>query len=161
MVPPMSNALFPFYMWVFVPALLIYFALTKFALRLSIPRISIGVLGGMAAITSFMNAIAATNRILAVGQPGNTLYVMAQRLNMVAGLVLVVVTVAILFVPNKEWVKTTALVGGIIELAVGLPVATAYSFEIGRISFFYMGPVFTMMLLAAMLTPKIWNKISE
>ncbi len=161
MVPPMSNGIFPQYLYVFVPAFIIYLSLTKLALNLSYTRIGVGVLGGMAAITSFMNSIAATNRILAVGEPGNTIYIMADRLNMVAGVTLMIITIALLITPEKEWVKVTGIIAILVEQVVGIPVATMYTIEVGRISFFFMGPIFSLLLLLCMISPKIWNKVIQ
>lgn len=161
MVPPMSNGLFPYYMYVFGPSMIVYFLMTYWAGRLSFSRIIYGLIAGMAMITSFMNTIAATNRILAVGAPDNALYVMTMRLNIVAGLAIGIVAVAVMIDPKKEWIKILALTAGLLELFVGGTVATAYSFEIGRISFFYLGPLFVTLMLIGMFTPKIWKLITD
>ncbi len=158
MVPPMSNGEFPSYFFVFLPSLIVYLLLTFLVAKLSWKHVGFGIITGMAMITSFMNAIAATNRMQAVAPPANWIYVMTQRLNMVAGLAIGVVAVAVLVVPKKEWVKVTALTAGLLELIVGGTVATTYSIEVGRISFFFLGPFFTALMLLIMFT-SIYDKI--
>ena len=147
MVPPLSNDLFPFYIFIFVPALVLFLMNARFVANLPIRRIIYATVAGMAMITSFMNGIAAVNRAIVIEAPTNWIYIVTTRMNLYAGLAMSAVVVGILLCPTKEWVKLVAFGSGITELIVGFPVAIAYSIAEEKFALFFLGPTLTIIML--------------
>lgn len=145
MVPALDTGSFPYHVFIFLPALTIYVILTAYIKEMPWSRIGLGMLLGMAMITSFTNGIASTQRLITL--PDEHTFKITQRLNWLAGIALAVVVVGILLYPNKKWVLRTLLVAIYVEFLAGVPVAAITIVDTRTFSMFLLGPIFCFLVL--------------
>lgn len=153
-VPFMAASLPPVYFPLFWPYVLIYFLLMKLVGRLSWSRTLLGLLTGVAYIFCFMNGVSSTSRIITHGAP---IFVIVQRLHVLAMLGWAVVTVGILIKP-RDWMRVVGLVAGAAELAVGIPLAVVTAQQLGRFSLFALAPVTCLGLIVVLVWPGLWER---
>ena len=154
-IPPLSTGNPGPWFIIFLPNLLIYIILQGFVGKLSWKRISFGLLMGMAYILTFVNSIAATNRLLM--RSNNTIFVLTQRLNMIASLAWFFTVVGLLLT-KKDGVRYVGIGASIMGLIAGFPLAIAsegFSF-----SMFYLGPIVCLILLVMLSWPDLWGKMN-
>lgn len=155
-VPYMAAGLPPIYFPLFWPYVLIYFLVMIFVGNISWSRTLLGLLTGIAYIFCFMNAVSSTSRIITIGAD---IFVLVQRLHLVAMLGWAVVTVGILMKP-KEWMRVVGLAAGVTELIVGLPLAYVTAQQLGRFSLFALAPIACLILIVLLIWPNLWNKLT-
>jgi hypothetical protein len=155
-VPYMAANLPPVYFPLFWPYLLLYFLLMRSVGGISWKVTLLGLLTGMAYIFCFMNGVSSTSRIITHGAP---IFVLVQRLHLVASIALGVVTAGILLKP-REWMRVTALVAVIVELAVGIPLAFVTAQQLGRFSLFALAPISCLVLLVLLVWPGVWERLT-
>lgn len=156
-VPFMAADLPPIYFPLFWPFALLYFLFMKLVGKLSWSRTLLGLLTGVAYIFCFMNGVSSTSRIITHGAP---IFVIVQRLHIVAMLGWAVVTIGILIKP-KEWMRVLGLAAGAAELAVGIPLAVVTAQQLGRFSLFALAPVSCLALLVIFMWPGLWEKLTR
>lgn len=154
-VPYMAADLPPVYFVLFWPYLVLYFLLVRGVGGVSWKRTLLALLAGMAFIFCFMNGVSSTSRIITHGAP---IFVLVQRLHWVACIGWAVVTAGILFKP-KEWMRVVGLVSGVMELAVGIPLAYATAMQLGRFSLFALAPIACLVLVVLFTWPGLWRKL--
>jgi len=155
-VPFMAASLPPVYFSLFFPYLLIYFLLLRSVEKISWSRTLLGLGFGLAYIFCFMNGVSSTSRIITVGAP---IFVVVDALHWVAMLGWAIITVGVLFSP-KEWMRVVGLVSGVLELAVGIPLAVVTAQQLGRFSLFALAPISCLILVVLLIWPGLWQKWS-
>lgn len=155
-VPFMAASLPPVYFSLFFPYLLIYFLLLRSVEKVSWSRTLLGLGFGLAYIFCFMNGVSSTSRIITVGAP---IFVVVDALHWVAMLGWATITVGVLLSP-KEWMRVVGLVSGVLELAVGIPLAVVTAQQLGRFSLFALAPISCLILIALLIWPGLWQKWS-
>jgi hypothetical protein len=155
-VPFMAASLPPVYFTLFWPFLILYFLIMVPVGKLSWGRTMFGLLAGMAWVFCLMNGIASLSRIITIGAP---FFSLVQRSHWIAMLGWGVFTVGFLMTP-KEWLRVVGLVAGTLELVVGFPLAIVTARELGRFSLFSLAPISCLILVALLVWPGIWEKIS-
>jgi hypothetical protein len=156
-VPYMAAGLPPVYFILFWPYVILYFLFMIAVGKLSWSRTLVALLTGIAYIFCWMNGVAATSRMITIGDP---LFTQVQRLNWVAMLGFAVVTVGIIL-KSKEWLRVVALAAVTTELVVGIPLALSTASALGRFSLFGLGPIACLILLAFLLWPGVWERWTE
>lgn len=155
-VPFMAANLPPVYFPLFFPYLLIYFLLLRSVEKISWSRTLLGLGFGMAYIFCFMNGVSSTSRIITVGAP---IFVVVDALHWVAMAGWAVITVGLLIKP-KEWMRVVGLTSGVLELAVGIPLAVVTAQQLGRFSLFALAPISCLILVVILVWPGLWQKWS-
>ncbi|PKN87740.1 MAG: hypothetical protein CVU46_03385 [Chloroflexi bacterium HGW-Chloroflexi-8] len=155
-VPFMAASLPPVYFPLFFPYLLIYFLLLRSVERISWSRTLLALGFGLAYIFCFMNGVSSTSRIITIGAP---IFVVVDALHWVAMIGWAVITVGILMSP-KEWMQVVGLTSGVLELAVGIPLAVVTAQQLGRFSLFALAPITCLILIAILVWPGLWQKWS-
>ena len=148
-VPYMAADLPPIYFPLFWPYLLIYFLMMRGLGEVPWKRTLLALFTGMAYIFCFMNGISSTSRIITHGAP---IFVLVQRLHVVAMLGWAVVTAGILLHP-KEWMRVVGITAGITELVVGIPLAAVTAQQLGRFSLFALAPIACLILVVMFVGP--------
>jgi len=156
-VPFMAANLPPVYFPLFFPYLLIYFLLLRSVEKISWSRTLLGLGFGMAYIFCFMNGVSSTSRIITVGAP---IFVVVDALHWVAMAGWAVITVGLLIKP-KEWMRVVGLTSGVLELAVGIPLAVVTAQQLGRFSLFALAPISCLILVVILVWPGLWQKWSD
>jgi hypothetical protein len=155
-VPFMAASLPPVYFSLFFPYLLIYFLLLRSVEKISWSRTLMGLGFGLAYIFCFMNGVSSTSRIITVGAP---IFVVVDALHWVAMLGWATITVGVLLSP-KDWMRVVGLVSGVLELAVGIPLAVVTAQQLGRFSLFALAPISCLVLIVLLIWPGLWQKWS-
>jgi len=155
-VPFMAASLPPVYFSLFFPYLLIYFLLLRSVEKISWSRTLLGLGFGLAYIFCFMNGVSSTSRIITIGAP---IFVVVDALHWVAMLGWATITVGVLLSP-KEWMRVVGLVSGVLELAVGIPLAVVTAQQLGRFSLFALAPISCLILVVLLVWPGLWQKWS-
>ena len=153
-VPYMAAGLPPIYFILFWPYLIIYFLFMRSVGKISWSRTLVGLLTGLAYIMCWMNGVSSTSRIITQGAP---IFVLVQRLHFLAMIAWAVVTVGILLKP-KPWMLVVALVAGLTELVVGIPLTVVTASQLGRFSLFALAPITCAIALVLFLWPNFWQK---
>lgn len=153
-VPYMAANLPPVYFILFWPYLVLYFLLMVTVGELTWKRTLLGLLTGVAYIFCFMNGVSSTSRIITHGAP---IFMLVQRLHWVASIGWAVVTASVLLRP-REWARVLGLVSGLVELAVGIPLAFATAMQLGRFSLFALAPISCLVLLVLLVWPGLWER---
>ncbi|MDX9954297.1 MAG: hypothetical protein RBT75_09385 [Anaerolineae bacterium] len=153
-VPYMAAGLPPVYFTLFLPYVVLYFLFLVLVGKVSWSRTLFALFTGIAYIFCWMNGIASTSRIITQGAP---IFTLVQHLHFVAMAGWAVVTVGIIMQP-REWLRVLALVAGVAELVVGIPLAIATGMELGRFSLFAMAPIACFFLVAVLVWPGLWQR---
>lgn len=153
-VPYMAASLPPIYFPLFWPYVILYFLFMIMVGKVSWSRTLLALLTGVAYIFCWMNGVSSTSRIITQGAP---IFVLVQRLHMVAMLGWAVVTVGILMKP-KEWMRVVGISAAVTELAVGVPLALVTGQALGRFSLFSLAPIASLILLVLLLWPNLWQR---
>ncbi|MFH2102068.1 MAG: hypothetical protein ABIJ39_01760 [Chloroflexota bacterium] len=153
-VPYMAANLPPVYFPLFWPYLLIYFLMMRSVGEVTWSRTLLGLLAGLAYITTFMNGVSSTSRIITNGAP---IFVLVQRLHWVAMLGWAVVTAGLLLKP-KGWMRVLGLTSGLLELTVGIPLAYVTALQLGRFSLFALAPIICLIAMVIFLWPGLWQR---
>ena len=148
MIPAVVEGLFPTFIIVFAPGLVMYFLLLAYVRRVDGRIIALSLFSGMAYITAFMNGVAATDKIILHGDP---FMIALQRLNWFAAAGWGVFTVGLL--KRKTWVKPLGLGAWLITLVGGVPLAAVSTISEGRFSMFSPAPLLGLLLLIVLLVP--------
>jgi len=159
-IPPFSTGNFGPWIFIFIPNLLMYFILNRFVGDKSWKRISMGMLMGMAYILTFINSIAATNRMLT--RTNNSMFVLTQRLNMIASIVWFFAVIGLLLT-KEDLVRYVGIGASIMGIFAGYALAIASSItapEGEGFSMFYLGPTVCLVLLVILSWPDLWTKIT-
>jgi hypothetical protein len=155
-VPYMAAGLPPIYFPLFWPYVLLYFLFLKVVGKISWSQTLLALFTGIAYIFCFMNGVSSTSRIITIGAP---IFVLVQRLHVVAMLGWAVVTVGIIMKP-KEWMRVTGLVAGVAELIVGIPLAVVTAQTLGRFSLFALAPIMCLALVVVFVWPNLWQRLT-
>jgi hypothetical protein len=156
-VPYMAASLPPVYFILFWPYVVIYFLFMRSVAGISWSRTLVALLTGLAYIVCWMNGVSSTSRIITHGAP---IFVFVQRLHFLAMIAWAVVTVGILMKP-KRWMWVLALVAGLTELVVGIPLTLETAQQLGRFSLFALAPITCLILLVLFVWPGFWQKRVE
>lgn len=153
-IPPLSTGNPGPWFIIFLPNLLIYLILNAFVGKLSWKRIFLGMLMGMAYILTFVNSIAATNRLLM--RSNNSIFILTQRLNMITSFAWFFAVIGLLLT-KKDLVRYIGIGAGILGIVAGFPLAIAS--EGVAFSMFYLGPTVCLILLVMLSWPDLWAKM--
>lgn len=156
-IPFMAADLPPVYMTLFVPYLLLYFALCIFVEKISVKRTLVALATGIAYIFCWMNGVSSTSRIIT---HGSDIFVLVQRLHWLAMIGWAVVTAVIILKP-KPWIRPIVFTAAVIELIVGIPLTLVTMQDLGRFSLFALAPIASLGLLVLFLIPVFWKKWVE
>ncbi len=154
MIPAASAGVAPWYGILYVPIMVLYFVMAMYVRNLSGKLVGLSLLGGMAYVLTFMNGIAATNRIWMSIQDyglGNPVYVVAERLNWYAAIAWGVFVVALFL--QQKWAVPVGIGAGIMGIIGGTPVAYLSMVDQGGFSMFIPGPALSAALLIYLLLP--------
>ena len=165
-IPAMeSGAVPPYWFAIFIPNLVMYFVLLRSMRNESWIKMLFGMLTGMAFILSFINGIASTTRMVTIfpidiGKA--EMFMLTQRLNMIASILFGIATIGLFLAKKKEWVRIVGLSGAILSMVGGFPLAI-YSMFFFEASFsfspFIGAPLIGTLAGIAFLIPPIWRKI--
>ena len=119
---------------------------------------------GMAFILNFINAIAATTRMVnrLPDYDAAGMYMLTMPTNMIASLLFGIACVGLFLAKKKELVRVVALAGVFMAICAGFPLATYSMFfedPDPTFSMFTLGPVISLVVGLIILSPKKWNKI--
>ena len=156
-VPYMAADLPPIYFILFWPYLVIYFLMMVAVGGVSWSRTLLALFTGMAYIFCFMNGISSTSRIITHGAP---IFVLVQRLHWVASAGWAVVTAGILLRPSES-MRVLGLTAGVLELAVGIPLAVVTAQQLGRFSLFALAPIACLVLIVLFVWPNLWQRLTD
>lgn len=157
-VPALDTSNFPYHIiFIFLPTLGIYFGLTRYVKNLPLSRVLFGMVIGMAMITSFMNGIASTQRIMTLP---DALYKITQRVNWFAGIGFGIIVVGVMLYPKAKWLGYTLFLTITLELLAGYGLGLTMSIQKEAFSMFLLGPLFTTVILVIILT-KRWDKLVQ
>jgi len=155
-VPFMAAKLPPVYFMLFFPYLIFYFLILRTVEKLPWSRVLLALGTGMAYVFCFMNGVASTSRIITIGAP---IFYLVVILHWVAMMGWAVVTAGILTRP-KGWLLVVGLCAGVLELAVGIPLAVVTAQGLGRFSLFALAPISCLILVVIILWPNLWQRLS-
>ncbi len=155
-VPYMAANLPPIYFPLFWPYVVLYFLLVKWIGEVSWSRTLLALFTGIAYIFCFMNGVSSTSRIITQGAP---IFVLVQRLHLVAMIGWAVVTVGLLSAP-KGWMRVVGLASGMTEIVVGFPLAFVTAQQLGRFSLFALAPVACTLLIVVFVWPNLWEHLT-
>jgi len=150
----------------FFPNLLVYFYLIKGKGKEPMSKAWLGLGFGMAFILNFINAIAATTRMVnrLPDYEAAWIYMLTMPTNMIASALFGLACVGLFVGKKKEIVRAVALVGTFMAISAGFPLAF-YSMFVESPSFafsmFTLGPVVSLVVGLIILSPKMWNKIMK
>ncbi len=156
-VPALDTKNPPYHLIIFILNFVYYLIITKSVGELPTSRVLFGMIMGMAMITTFMNGVANTNRIIIYDAA--PIYVLGQRLSFLVGIVWMVVIITMLLWPQQEWLKPVALANAILALLAGLPLGIDMSIAKQTFSMFLLGPIFSTIILIVLIIPGWWDKI--
>ena len=148
---------------IFFPNLIVYFYLVKGKGKEPMSKAWLGLGFGMAFILNFINAIAATTRMVnrLPDYDAAGMYMLTMPTNMIASALFGLACVGIFLAKKKELVRVVALAGVFMAICAGFPLAI-YSmfFEAPdpTFSMFTLGPVISLVVGLIILSPKSWNK---
>lgn len=155
-VPYMAADLPPIYFPLFWSYLILYFLLARSVGNIPWSRTLFAMFTGIAYIFCFMNGVSSTSRIITHGAP---IFVLVQRLHLVAMVGWAVVTVGLLTAP-KGWMRVLGLVAGVTEMVVGFPLAFVTAQQLGRFSLFALAPVACTILIVILVWPGNWYRLT-
>lgn len=155
MVPALDTGNFPYHVFIFLPGILMYVGFTRYVKQMPWSRVVFGMVLGMAMITSFMNGIASTQRIMTLP---DELYKITQRINWFAGIGYIAVVAGTLLQPKATWLKRTLFIVITAELFMGYFLGLTMTLAKGAFSMFLLGPLFTTIVAIVILTRK-WDAI--
>jgi hypothetical protein len=169
MIPAMATGLLPAWVIVFVPNLIIYFVLLIYVGDVNWSRTLLGLLTGIAYVMSFLNGVAATNRmtILSVLYQNEThytwpIFVALERLNWVGATLWGLTTIGLILRPSEN-IRILGMGAAIIEVVAGLPLGIASSVNelssFGSFSLFLPAPILSLLLLVIFAYPKLWQRL--
>jgi hypothetical protein len=169
MIPAMATGLPPAWGIVFVPNLIIYFILLIYVGEVNWSRTLLGLLSGIAYVMSFLNGVAATNRmtILSVLYQNEThftwpIFVALERLNWVGAALWGLTTIGLILRPSEN-IRILGMGAAIIEVVAGLPLGIVSSINelssFGSFSLFLPAPILSLLLLVIFAYPKLWHRI--
>ncbi len=156
MVPALDGGITPLYAILFLPNVALFFFLNKYTGKHPWSRVFLALLVGIGMVLACMNGVAGTNRMLFIGWP---IFVATQRLTILSALAWGVVCYAILVKPQK-WTPTLAFGAGLLQIAVGFPMAIASSISFEKISMFLAAPFVSLVLFVIMLIPGFWDRLN-
>lgn len=165
-IPTLVTSLDPLFIYIFMPNLLIFFFLMTPVGKVRWKTTLFGFVTGIAWVLSFMNGVAATNRIVmsdpitgeSMWIPYHSLFVAMQRVNWIAAIGWGVVTVALILRP-KDWVRQLGLGAGILEVVAGFPTGIFSPF--GGFSLFLLGPILSLVLVVIFAWPNLWKRLAS
>lgn len=166
MIPAMATHLPPVWMIIFLPNVIIYFTLLIKVGNINWITTLIALLTGMAYVTSFLNGVAATNRMTVlsilyepVTHPAWTIFVALERLNWVAAITWGLVTIGLILKPS-HWVRLLGVGAGFLEIFAGSPlgISSPFASNFGPISMFLLAPALSFLLLVFFLFPRFHQK---
>ena len=157
---------------IFFPNLLFYFFLLRSCGKESWKKILLGLLAGMAFILNAINGIAATTRLLNHYDPEKIIvaqmFMLVLVINWLASVAFGVFTIGLFLGKRKELVRIIGLVGAILSITGGFPLAIYsmlfFPFWVGEVagfSMFIMAPVISTLVGIFPLFPKLWGKFTE
>lgn len=155
MIPAASSGLAPMYAILFVPVFAMYLIMTLFVRKVDGKIVTLSIVAGMTYVLTFMNGIAATNRIwlsIEAHGLGDSLFVAVERLNWYAAIAWGVFVVALLM--QQKWALPVGIGAGIMGFAGGILIAYVSMASHGGFSMFTAGPIFSGLLLVMFLLPK-------
>ena len=155
-VPYMAAGLPPVYFTLFWPYVLLYFLFLKAVGKTSWSQTLLALLTGVAYIFCWMNGVSSTSRIITIGDP---IFVLVERLHVMAMIGWAVVTVGIIIKP-KGWMRIVGLVSGVTELVVGIPLAVVTAQQLGRFSLFALAPISCLILIVLLVWPNLWQRLT-
>jgi hypothetical protein len=168
MIPAMATGLLPAWGIVFVPNLIIYFVLLIYVGEVTWSRTLLGLLSGIAYVMSFLNGVAATNRmtILSVLYQSEThftwpIFVALERLNWVGAALWGLTTIGLVLRPSEN-IRILGMGAAVIEVVAGLPLGIVSSINelssFGSFSLFLPAPILSLLLLVIFGYPKLWQR---
>ncbi len=178
LIPAMDIGIFPEYLFIFMPAFMLFTINCWLVVKISWGRIILSMFLGMAAVTTFMSGTSATNMFIktmhkienpdeyaslpATSELWNQihLYTLVQRLGWIAGITLLIATYAVLFFP-KEKVRLMIIASSLIVLIYEVPLAALITELKGEFSMMYYGPIIIVIFLPVVLIPKLWIKFTD
>jgi len=149
---------------IFFPNLIVYFYLVKGKGKEPMSKAWLGLGFGMAFILNFINAIAATTRMMnrLPDYDAAGMYMLTMPTNMIASALFGLACAGLFLAKKKELVRAVALAGAFMAICAGFPLAIYSMFFEGptfEFSMFTLGPVVSLVLGLIILFPKMWNKI--
>ena len=181
MIPEMDTGVPILYAAIFLPNVVLWFVIARYAGNISWGRIMTGLFTGMAMVTTFMNGTASVNmymktlrspdaRVLifttpkgnpyTVAKVGEVFFVMTQRLNWLAAIGMMIVTYYVLFRPDDK-IRLLGIVSGLISLILGTPLGIKISFMKNEISMMLYAPILAFIYLIVFIYTPFWNKLVE
>ena len=159
----------------FVPNLVVYFYLVQKKGKSSVGKTYFGLVVGMAFILNFINAIAATTRMVnrlpetnAGDFSGAFMYMLTMPTNMIASALFGVAAVGMFLSKKKDWVRIVGLGGAFMAIVAGFPLAyystfihTALEGLEPAFSMFTLGPVVSLLAGVVYIIPGLWNKLMD
>ncbi|MHA1775207.1 MAG: hypothetical protein DRO88_04630 [Promethearchaeia archaeon] len=154
------TGFFPYYIFIFLPNILLYLIFNLFVGKRNWGRILVGLLTGMAFIMAFINGTASLNIMYVKGlaDMDNTLYVMSNRLFWLSAFGFGIVTIGIMLKP-KKWVRMLGIASSIISILFGIPMGYITTITKGEFSMYFGAPAMSLLLLFLFVIPTLWNKI--
>ncbi|MHA1520820.1 MAG: hypothetical protein ACTSRK_11620 [Promethearchaeota archaeon] len=160
---------------IFVPNLVVYFYLVQNKGKSSVGKTYFGLVVGMAFILNFINAIAATTRMVnrlpetnAGDFSGAYMYMLTMPTHMIASALFGVAAVGMFLAKKKEWVRMVGLGAAFMGIVAGFPLAyystfihTALDGLEPAFSMFTLGPVMSLLAGFVYLFPSVWKKLMD
>ncbi|MBN2156940.1 MAG: hypothetical protein JW776_12930 [Candidatus Lokiarchaeota archaeon] len=153
---------------IFLPNLIFYFILLRVMGKESWKKILLGLFGGMAFILNFINAIASTTRLMNHYDPNNIIvaqmFMLVLVINMLASLAFGTFVIGLFVSNKKELIRVAGLIGAVLAITGGFPLAiySMFFFHVeSAFSMFIIAPVISTVTMIVPLFPGLWNRFTE
>ncbi|TFG20160.1 MAG: hypothetical protein EU530_03995 [Promethearchaeota archaeon] len=153
---------------IFLPNLIFYFIFLRAMGKESWKKILLGLFGGMAFILNFINAIASTTRFMNHYTPYHVIvsqmFILVLAINMLASIAFGIFVIGLFVGKKLEWVRVTGLIGAVLSITGGFPLAiySMFFFHVeSAFSMFIVAPVISTVTMLLLLFPKLFEKLTE
>ena len=161
-IPAMDMGLPPVHFLIFLPNGIIFLLLHKVVGKRSWGQTLVGLVAGMALVTSWINGTASLNITWKITEgflPGDsTFYILASRLHWLNAISFGVICVGIFLFPKKEWIRMLGLGMGLLEIVLGTPMGITTTISKDELSLYLAAPFFSALLFFLFFFPKLWEK---
>ncbi len=157
LIPALSRGISPIYTFVFIPNIIVFILLLTYVRKVDKKIIAISIVAGMAYVMAFMNGVAATDQMLAVG--GEMVFLMGQRLNWIGAFAWASFVIALL--NRKEYAIQLGLGAALVTLIAGLPLGVVTSMEEAKFSMFFLAPILSLLVKVTLVSAKGNKMVKE
>lgn len=168
-IPSLDTGTTPYYLILFLPNVVLWFVIARYAGGISWGRILTGLFLGMGMVTTFMNGTSATNMFMKATEglnpkPGMVdsieLFILVQRIAWLSAILMGIVCYYVLFKPDEK-IRLLGISAGLLVFLYCIPLGIKISDIKGEFSMMLYSPMVVAVYMVVFLYPKFWNQIVE